>query len=586
MTLLEIADRFQNAKKKKSGNGYTARCAAHDDRTNSLSIDANDKQVLVFCHAGCATENVVAAAGLELSDLFLDAKRSEPEPRPRILLSTNEYEIRDRQGTVVAVHVRKDYHDGTKEMPWQLPDGTSGLGSLKRSDLPLYGVDRLPDDMDVRIVVTEGEKACESLHNRRINAVGTVCSANDIPSTERLADLTGRHVVLWPDNDEIGRKHMAKLAAALLPIAASVAVATWSDAPAKGDAADYRGDPSDVIDAAEVLEEPPEPGPERGPEPEPQAGPTIGNRTAADLRWGPPPPQLVRPFLDSEGPTVLYGKGGAGKGVMTCWLAGQLVRSGHVVMVVDYEGHETEWGSRLRGLGLPEDELRRVIYRAPFGSDWTAPTGSLAVVAALLRQDCEKLGVTYLVVDSYSPATSSGDQMGGEAAAKEYFGALVRIGRPSLTIAHVRGDAEKFSDRPFGSVFVHNFARETWALYSESDADNDPDDPTRPVMLKAEARNQKKSGGPKARPQFLAVTFFADGTLNVSSDAPTGRPLAEVVDLVLEHGALTTKAIVAAIREDYSETVPEDSVKKVLSRNPHKYAIEDQKKRPHRWVKK
>ena len=54
-----------------------------------------------------------------------------------------EYMIRDTAGNVVAVHVRIDKLLG-KDMPWRLPNGTNGLGSLKLPDLPLYGAENVP----------------------------------------------------------------------------------------------------------------------------------------------------------------------------------------------------------------------------------------------------------------------------------------------------------------------------------------------------------------------------------------------------------------------------------------------------------
>src|SRR4051812_24427105 len=45
----------------------------------------------------------------------------------------------------------------------------------------------------------------------------------------------------------------------------------------------------------------------------------IGHRTARDLCWGAPPPQLVGAFLTPEGPTILYAHGGTGKGMVACW---------------------------------------------------------------------------------------------------------------------------------------------------------------------------------------------------------------------------------------------------------------------------
>ena len=38
---------------RKIGQGWTARCPAHDDRDPSLSIRDAGGKVLVRCHAGC-----------------------------------------------------------------------------------------------------------------------------------------------------------------------------------------------------------------------------------------------------------------------------------------------------------------------------------------------------------------------------------------------------------------------------------------------------------------------------------------------------------------------------------------------------
>lgn len=47
---------------KRTGSGWVARCPAHDDRTPSLSMrDADDGKVLVYCHAGCRQDRVIAA---------------------------------------------------------------------------------------------------------------------------------------------------------------------------------------------------------------------------------------------------------------------------------------------------------------------------------------------------------------------------------------------------------------------------------------------------------------------------------------------------------------------------------------------
>ena len=451
--------------------------------------------------------------------------------------SVTRYEVRDASGDLAAVHCRQDGPDG-KRLWWELPNGSKGLNGLPLADLPLYGVHLL--DGRSTVVICEGEKAAQALQAAGVPAVGSVTGAAATP---------GR--VAWPDAGE------------------------------HDDAADYLaagGDPWDLIDAAETV---------NVPTPAKAADMTIGSRTAADLRHGMAPPQLADPFLTAEGPPVIYARGGTGKGLLACWLALRLVRSGHVVMVIDFEGHEMEWGSRLRGLGLTDDELGRIHYRAPFGSDWTAPTGSLSAVADAIRDDAARLAVTYLVVDSYSVATSNGDTMGGEAAAREYFSGLARIGLPSLTIAHVRGDSGKFPERPFGSVFVHNLARETWAV--EQIGNDEPEtidlDEIRfgPHVVALELRNKKANARSKSPAQFVTFSFFGDGTIEAATGGPADRSVADIAADVLAEGPATLSKIAAAIKEDTGRTVSGDALSVTLKRYPRRFE-QSASGRPRTWT--
>ncbi|QXP90021.1 DNA primase [Methylococcus capsulatus] len=57
---------------RRTGDGrWLARCPAHADRSPSLSIKlADDGRILVHDFAGCPVEDVLAAVGLEVKDLF------------------------------------------------------------------------------------------------------------------------------------------------------------------------------------------------------------------------------------------------------------------------------------------------------------------------------------------------------------------------------------------------------------------------------------------------------------------------------------------------------------------------------------
>lgn len=74
---------------KRTGPGrWLAKCPAHEDRRASLAIrEADAGKILAHCFAGCSVHEVVAAAGLEMSDLFPPrptepAHAGKPDRRP------------------------------------------------------------------------------------------------------------------------------------------------------------------------------------------------------------------------------------------------------------------------------------------------------------------------------------------------------------------------------------------------------------------------------------------------------------------------------------------------------------------------
>lgn len=61
---------------KQNGKGWMALCPTHHDRRPSLSVDEGDGgTVLLYCHAGCKTEDICRALGLDLRDLMSDDNR-------------------------------------------------------------------------------------------------------------------------------------------------------------------------------------------------------------------------------------------------------------------------------------------------------------------------------------------------------------------------------------------------------------------------------------------------------------------------------------------------------------------------------
>src|SRR5262249_3805924 len=51
----------------RSGEGWTARCPAHEDQHNSLSVHNRNGRWLLKCHAGCGWEEIIGALGIDAS---------------------------------------------------------------------------------------------------------------------------------------------------------------------------------------------------------------------------------------------------------------------------------------------------------------------------------------------------------------------------------------------------------------------------------------------------------------------------------------------------------------------------------------
>lgn len=230
MTVHEILSRLQGV---KGGHAqWTARCPAHDDRQNSLSVgEGEDGRVLLRCHAGCDVDRIAAALGVTKSDLFPDKPRREG--RPPVVAT---YRYLDDNGKLLAEKLRR----ADKSFTWRQPDPRHGW-VYNRKGVPnrLYVGGKLAG----AVFVCEGEKDVDTLHRLGYNAASGADGAGPGKwRREYTEQLRGLSVCVFTDNDDVGRAYAAETCNALHGAASSVQLldiaAVWPEIPEHGDVSD------------------------------------------------------------------------------------------------------------------------------------------------------------------------------------------------------------------------------------------------------------------------------------------------------------------------------------------------------------
>jgi len=198
-------------------------CPAHDDRNPSLSLTRGHDRVLMYCQAGCDTDEVLSALDMSAADLFDTPVNREPyTPRSSSRLVAT-YDYTDEQGQLLFQVCRWE----PKTFRQRRSDGNGGwlwkLGDTRRV---LY---RLPNVLAAvvagqTVYVVEGEKDVLALES--VGAVAT-CSPMGAGKWQKVdpAPLAGAHVVVVSDRDEPGEKHARAVVESLDGAAASVRLA-------------------------------------------------------------------------------------------------------------------------------------------------------------------------------------------------------------------------------------------------------------------------------------------------------------------------------------------------------------------------
>ncbi len=284
------------------------------------------------------------------------------------------------------------------------------------------------------------------------------------------------------------------------------------------------------------------------------------------------PRWLVDPFVEHSGPTIIFAKGGSGKSLFGLALAvtvatgipilgstpTAILRTGYI----DWEADEFTHAERLAaicdaaGIDMPELLYRRGV-------------ASLAEGAATLRRYIAEKGLGFIVIDSVG-AARGGDPNSAELTIK-LFAAIRSLGIPCLCIDHITKNPNDPKENPFGSVYTTNLARITWRMDTIQAEGSD--------QAAISLTNMKINNGRIAKRRGYRAFYKSDeddrlvsawwepadmGSLPEFLESLSQRDQVAAV-LKNQNRSMHPKEIAAILQAEFGITMPEDTVRAVLS---------------------
>ena len=257
MTGEELAARFASAKPTR--DGWSIKCPVHDDRVASVSLSVGaDGRLLLYCHAGCRTPDLLAAVGLTVADLFDEAPLAAPPPlhnanqpwrltgqgaqdgaagsHPALSAASKPetYDYRDLEGTLLHQVVR----GADKSFRQRQPDGDGWRWKADGRRVPY----RWPELVGAKTVwIVEGEKDADACWSHGVPATCNRGGAGKWGEAETaaLVEVGVGAVFVVPDHDVPGRRHAQAVVEQCRSSSLRATLVSLPDLPAHGDISDW-----------------------------------------------------------------------------------------------------------------------------------------------------------------------------------------------------------------------------------------------------------------------------------------------------------------------------------------------------------
>lgn len=204
---------------KTNGNQIQAFCPAHEDKKPSMSITISGDKALIFCHAGCEIHDILSAAKLTYSDLFLSD------------VPNNIYQYRKEDNDLSHEKVKYVNPKNPKDKTFRqrrIENGNivDNLGDIPRIPYNLPTLIKAIKE-DKLIVYVEGEKDANTA--KVIGYASTTMGSASDWKKEYATFFKKANLVLIPDKDKAGLNLTQKMIDDLKPVVRSLKIVILPD---------------------------------------------------------------------------------------------------------------------------------------------------------------------------------------------------------------------------------------------------------------------------------------------------------------------------------------------------------------------
>lgn len=326
--------------KSRGQDNFTTQCPAHDDNDPSLDVDFKQGVALFCCRsAGCETEAIMSAVGLQWSDMWEEGSLAEQTLRTSEPLITYRYVKPDgtpymEVGRFADKHGKKEFKPRpVGQRHWGLPDNFMW---------PLYRLDRVVPaaQRGDTIYIVEGEKDVHALERLGVVATTKPGGAGSPWRDDYTRWLEGAgRIVIVADNDTTGRQYAPKWAMVLEGHGHTVDVVI---SPDHKDSYDHVAAGLGLDDFVPMEED---------------GLPLMSLRQLVDTDY--PEPEFLLPGLLPPGLAMLAGSSKVGKSALALDVALAVAHDGRA-----WNGVDVETGGAVLYLALDNDNERRFKGRA------------------------------------------------------------------------------------------------------------------------------------------------------------------------------------------------------------------------------